>query len=68
MTTMSLKAARVNAGFTMNEAAKQLNVAVSTLMSWEHGETEPKVTQALQLAALYGVTVNNLIFLQKQST
>ena len=65
MTTMSLKAARVNAGLTMNEAAKQLNIAVSTLLSWEHGETEPKVTKAMELARLYGTSVNNLIFLQE---
>ena len=36
---ISLKAARVNAGFTQKEAAKQLKIGESTLIKYEKGET-----------------------------
>ena len=59
---ISLKAARVNAGMTQKEVAKALNVSKSTILSYEKYRTIPDVNTAKKLAALYGITVNDIFF------
>ena len=59
---ISLAAARVNAGMTQETVAKKLRVGKQTVVSWEKGETEPKVSQGLKLAKLYGIPVDNIFF------
>lgn len=39
---ISLRAARVNAGLTMEEAAKRIGIDRGTLMRYERGDTEPR--------------------------
>lgn len=60
---ITLKAARVNAGLTQNEAAKKLGITRGTLASYEKYKTKPDIDRAKKIAALYGTTVNCLIFL-----
>lgn len=60
MLKISLKAARVNAGLTLNEVAKMSNVSVSALSSWENGETEPKFSQVLRLIEIYNIPIDNI--------
>ena len=62
VTKITLKAARVNAGYTQKEAAILLGISNKTLWSWENGLSSPKATQAGDLCKLYGVNYNNLIF------
>ena len=45
---ISLAAARVNAGLTQEEAAKALKVGKQTIVSWEKGNSEPKMSQSRQ--------------------
>ena len=64
---ISMKAARVNAGLRQKEAAEQLGVSNKTLINWEKGLSYPRIDQFQKLAALYGVTVDD-IFLPVAST
>lgn len=55
---ISLAAARVNANLTQDEVANKLHVGKQTIVSWEKGETEPKVSQAMALSKLYNMPLN----------
>ena len=59
---ISMKAARVHAGLTQKQAAKELGMSKSTLASYESGKTVPKIDVAQQMASLYGFTVNEISF------
>lgn len=58
-----LKAARVNAGYTQAEASKILNISKNTLVNYERYRTKPDIEIAQKMAALYGLSVNDIIFL-----
>lgn len=60
---ISLRAARQNKEYTQIFVAKRLNINKETLSSWERGETEPKITQAIKLSELYEIPLDNIIFL-----
>ena len=60
---LTLKAARVNAGFTQADAANQLGINKGTLVNYEKYRTIPDIETAKAMASLYGVSVNDLIFL-----
>lgn len=59
---ISMKAARVNAGYTQKEAAQALKISKNTLAGYETGKAIPKIDLAKRMAALYGFTVNEIIF------
>lgn len=63
MPRITLKAARVNVGFTQKEAAKKLQVSNKTLCNWEKGVSVPKADKIDAICTLYNVTYDNLIFL-----
>lgn len=63
MVKLTLKAARVNAGFTQKEAAEKLGISNATLCKWEQGSSMPNIQQVQQICDLYGVSYDNLIFL-----
>lgn len=60
MKKLSLKAARVNAGLTQEEAAQAINVTGKTLISWEKGVTHPTVDKLLHLCSLYDVQISDI--------
>lgn len=62
---LTLKAARVNSGFTQKYVAKHMHVNASTISSWEAGKTFPTANKLAQLCELYGVGIDD-IFLLKQ--
>lgn len=55
---ISLTAARVNAGFTLKEAAKLLNVNERTISRWESGKAFPTVDHFIELCRLYNCPVD----------
>ena len=55
---ISLKAARANADMTQKEWADELNVTVDTVMNWENGKTEPKLSQLKQISELSGIPMD----------
>ena len=61
---ITLKAARVNKGFSQIDAANALGVSVVTLRSWEKGITFPNVEQIKKLEDVYSVGYKDIIFLQ----
>lgn len=67
MPKITLKAARVNAGYTQKEAAKELNVSNKTLLNWEKGISFPKADKVEKICVLYGVAYDNIIFLPSNS-
>lgn len=58
---MNFAKARENAGLTVAEAAKRLNVTMSAVCQWESGKTFPEARRLSQLADVYGVTVDDLL-------
>ena len=64
---ISLRAARVNAGYSQKEAADLLGVSNKTLGNWENGITFPAVDKIPVICRLYGVSFDNLNFLPNDS-
>lgn len=62
MVKLTLKAARVNAGLTQEEAATRFGISAGTLGNWEKGISFPDAQQVKEICALYGVPYDNLIF------
>lgn len=62
---ISPKAARVNVGLTQSEAAKALGISKSTIANYEKYITSPNMEMAEKIAALYGMSVNDIIFVPK---
>lgn len=62
---ITLKAARVNAGMTQDETAEILKKSKNTIVSYEKGRSVPDIETGKALAKLYGVSVDDLIFLPK---
>ena len=63
---IKLSAARVNAGLTQNDVAKYMKVGKQTIVNWEKGNTEPKISQIRELSNLYNIPIEN-IFLPTKS-
>lgn len=57
---ITLKAARVNKGFTQKIVADLLGVAKETVGNWESGKTMPKADQVVALCDLYEVCYDNI--------
>lgn len=57
----SLSSARKSKGLTQEAAAEKLGVSRQTVSKWETGETLPDIRQSKRLAALYGVSLDELI-------
>ena len=62
---ISLKAARVNAGMTQNEAARKAGVSKSSIINWEKGKTFPTATKMMELCKLYCVTMDDIFLIEK---
>lgn len=60
---MTLKALRVNAGYTQVEAAKALNITPETLSNWERGKSFPTVPQITEIEKLYSTKYADIQFL-----
>lgn len=60
MMEITIKAARINAGFSQTEAAKELGIGKSTLLNYEYYRTVPDINTALRMAELYGTTIDHI--------
>lgn len=58
---ISLAAARVNAGLTQDDVAKEMHVGKQTIVNWEKGNSEPKLEQARALSALYNMPLDYIL-------
>ena len=59
---IKLKAARVNAELTQADAAKKLRISKSTLNNYEKYTNSPNVAMAKQIAKLYGMNIDDIIW------
>lgn len=65
----SLKAARVNANLSRPKVIERLKaehgveITVNTLASYENKVTQPNIETAKALASIYGMSVDDIIFL-----
>lgn len=62
---ISIKAARVNAGLTIAEAAKKLEIAKSTLVAWEKNPEKISAVNQDKISRVYDISTDNIIFLPK---
>ena len=60
MPKITLKAARVNAGMTQEEAARALSKTKQTIVNWESGTTEIKFRDLCALSELYEMPIEYL--------
>ncbi len=58
---MRLRELRNKSGLTQNEIASKLGVSGQTILNWENGIYEPKINQLIQLADLFGVSIDYLV-------
>ena len=63
MYEQNFRKARERAGIKAEKAATELSVSISTLFSWERGNTSPDADRLKDMARLYGVSVNHLLAL-----
>ena len=64
---ISLAAARVNAGMTQEDVAREMHISKTTIVNWEKGKVIPGIPEIEMLARLYGIEQDN-IFLPCYST
>ena len=57
---ISLRAARVNAGLTQEEASERAGCARSTLNGYESGKTQPTYKTLKAMCELYGIQMEML--------
>lgn len=62
---ITIRAARVNKGLLIPDAAKQIGISPRSLLSYEHMITQPTISVALKMAEVYGININDLIFFKK---
>lgn len=62
MPKITLKAARVNARLSQQDAAERIGVAVSTLRNWEAGKTFPTQPKIEKMCEVYGISFDVLFF------
>lgn len=60
---LTLKAARVNAGFTQQEAAHIIGISLSSLQNYESGRSYPDVPVIKRIEDTYKIEYKNIIFL-----
>jgi Predicted transcriptional regulators len=59
---LTLRAARVNKGYTQKTAAKLIGVTKDMVCNWERGVRTPNVKLVSKIEEVYGVNYNELIF------
>lgn len=57
---ISLKAARVNAGFTQKEIAAKLHKSKDTIVNWEKGKTKIDGANFEALCRMYNISKDNI--------
>ena len=59
---ISLAAARVNAGYTQQEACKLIRVSKNTLIAWESGKRIPNPDYIKKIEEVYKINYSNINF------
>lgn len=59
---ITLKAARVNAGLTITEAAKLIGISPTTLIKWEKNSGIVTPVKQLDIQRVYKFPIDNIFF------
>ena len=62
---ITLKAARVNAGYTQETASIKMGVSRQTISNWEKGKVQPRLSHIPIIEEVYGCNYDNIIFLPR---
>ncbi len=65
---MTLRAARINKGYTLKKAAELIGVNPDTLSRWERCESYPTVPQIVAIEKVYEISYNMINFLCQENT
>ena len=57
----NLKALRLACGLAQRQLAEKLNISLKTISHWETGYSEPSVSQLVQLADFFDVSLDELV-------
>ena len=57
MPKITLKAARVNAELTQDEAAERMGKTKQTIVNWENGRTEIRYKDLVKLSEIYDMPI-----------
>ena len=66
MLKISLKAARVNAGMTLKQAADECHISVQSMIDWEKGRVKPSYATMRLLSDLYNIPLENFSDFENQ--
>lgn len=58
---ITLKDARINAGYTQKALAHKLGIAESTIVRWESGKTPIKIQDLLRLSRIYNRNIEDFL-------
>ena len=61
---ISLAAARVNAGLTQEDVAREFHVSKNTIVNWEKGKVIPKPAEFEKLCRTYQIPADNIFLPQ----
>ena len=59
---ISIKAARVNAGFTQTQVAERVGKTKNTIASYEAYTTTPDIKTAQDMAEMFGMSIDDIIW------
>lgn len=59
---ISLKAARVNAGLTLLDAAKKIGIGKDTLIKWEKNSGNVNPIWQSKISSAYGIPIDRIFF------
>ena len=65
---ITMKAARINKGYTQEQAAALLGISTQTLVNYEKGKTSPKYHTSKKMALVYGIPLDMLDFSVRKSS
>ena len=57
---LTLRAARINAGLTLQEASKRSGFCISSLAGWENGSVDVSARKLFKLCSIYGVSIDDI--------
>lgn len=56
-----IKSARLQADFTQEAVAEELQVSRQTISNWENGRTYPDIVSVIKMSDLYGISLDELL-------
>lgn len=64
---ISMRAARINKGMTLAQAAEKLGCALLTVWKYEMGKTQPNAEMIERMVRLYGIPYRNINFVAENT-